>query len=96
MVKAKRIFCVVAYDVKEDRTRSKIAKLLEKQGVRVNHSVFECMFTEGQYAKTRLQIEHLIDKQEDSIVYYPICVNCFTKIVYQPRRLSTVETIQIL
>lgn len=96
MVKAKRIFCVIAYDIKEDKIRSKIAKLLEKYGIRVNNSVFECMFTNAQYAKIHLQIELLINKHEDSIVYYPICVNCFTKIVYQPKHLKTVETILII
>lgn len=96
MVKAKRIFCIVAYDIKNDKSRSKVAQLLEKYGVRVNFSVFECLFTEVQYTKIKQQIENKINKQEDSIVYYPICVNCFTKIVYQPKHRQTIETVQIL
>lgn len=96
MVKAKRVFCVIAYDIKDDKRRIKIASILEKYGVRVNFSVFECLFTEVQYAKIRQQIESKINRHEDSIIYYPICVNCFSKIVYQPKRRETTETIQIL
>lgn len=96
MVRAKRQFCVVAYDIKDDRRRNRIVKVLEKYGIRVNFSVFECMFTESQYIKVRQQIEITIDRKEDRIVYYPICVNCFNKIVYQPERHQTIETVQIL
>lgn len=96
MVKAKRIFCIVAYDIKNDKRRNKVAKILEKYGVRINFSVFECLFTEVQYSKATQLIENKINKHEDSVVYYPICVNCFTKITYQPKRLKTVETVQIL
>lgn len=96
MVKAKRLFCVVAYDIKDDRRRCRIVKILEKYGVRVNFSVFECLFTESQYIKVRQQIEIKTDRREDHIVYYPICVNCFSKIVYQPEQHRTIETVQIL
>ncbi|MDR0835661.1 MAG: CRISPR-associated endonuclease Cas2 [Tannerella sp.] len=94
-MKAKRIFCVVAYDVAEDKRRSWIVKVLEKYGVRVNYSVFECMFTETQYAKVQQMLDEKINKKEDTIIYYPICVNCFTKIVYQPARKKTVKTVEI-
>ena len=30
MVKAKKIFCVVAYDIQDDRSRIQISKILEK------------------------------------------------------------------
>ena len=47
MVKAKKIFCVVAYDIQDDRSRIQISKILEKYGTRINYSVFECMFTDS-------------------------------------------------
>jgi CRISPR-associated protein Cas2 len=48
MKRATKIFCIVAYDVEDNRQRDKIAKLLEKYGIRINLSVFECMFTDTQ------------------------------------------------
>jgi CRISPR-associated protein Cas2 len=98
-VKAKHLFCVVAYDVQNDRNRSRIAKLLAQYGVRINRSVFECMFTHRQIASVHNKIAKMIDPHEDMVAYYTICVDCFTKIVYQPekRNLSREsKTIQVV
>lgn len=95
-VRAKRIFCVVAYDVEDNRCRNQIAKLLEKYGVRINYSVFECMFTATQYEQIREQINRKIKKQRATVVFYPICVNCFTKIIYDPDRLTKRNQVEIL
>jgi CRISPR-associated protein Cas2 len=96
MSKAKRIFCVIVYDIQEDRKRTKISKLLEKYGCRINYSVFECVLTEKQYEALRKQIKNKINPKEDSVVYYPICVDCFTKIVYQPQKQNTVHIVNII
>lgn len=45
-MRAKKNFIVVAYDVSDDRRRSHVVKLLEKVGIRVNYSVFECMLSD--------------------------------------------------
>ena len=84
VMRAKKNFVVVAYDISDDRRRSRVVKLLEKVGVRVNYSVFECMLTDSQYEKLRRDIGGAINRKEDSVVYYPICVDCYAKIVYQP------------
>jgi CRISPR-associated protein Cas2 len=95
MVRAKRVFCVVAYDVSDDKRRSKVVKILEKHGVRVNFSVFECILTECKYEKMQQALEKQINMREDRIVYYPVCVNCFTRIVYQPERFRKIKTVEI-
>ena len=95
MRRAKRIFCVVAYDVADDRRRKRISKALEKYGTRVNFSVFECMFTEIQFLKVQQLLKEKMKMKEDTIVYYPICVNCFTKIVYQPEYKKAINIVEI-
>ena len=75
---------VVAYDVSNDRRRAKVVKILEQVGVRVNFSVFECVITEKQYESLRKELLLIISLKEDSVVYYPICMNCYSQIVYQP------------
>jgi CRISPR-associated protein Cas2 len=50
-MRAKKNFVIVAYDVADDRRRSHVVKLLEKVGVRINYSVFECMLTDSQFEK---------------------------------------------
>ena len=95
MSRAKKIFCVVAYDIADDKRRTHVAKILEKYGIRVNFSVFECMFTKSQYLKVQQALKEKIKGKEDTFVYYSICVNCFTKIVYQPSDKKTIKTVEI-
>lgn len=83
-MKARKTFCVVAYDISDDKRRLKVVKILEKSGIRINYSVFECMLTRTQLETLQKEIAPLINKKEDTVVYYPICVQCFSKIIYMP------------
>ena len=96
MARAKKTFGVVAYDIKEDRKRARVSKILEKYGIRVNFSVFECMFTDIQLLQVQEKIKKILDKRSDTVIYYPICVNCYTKIIYQPAHRQTSRTIEIV
>lgn len=96
MSKAKKIFCIIAYDIEDDRIRNKVAKLLEKQGTRINYSVFECMLTENELVKLQEAIAKKTDRHTDRVVYYRLCVDCFTKIVYQPLRKEASRVIRIV
>lgn len=48
-------FYVVTYDIGDDKRRTKVVKLMESIGTRMNFSVFECMLTDrsiSQYVQT--------------------------------------------
>lgn len=92
-MESKKIFCVIAYDVSDDKCRSKVVKILERYGVRVNFSVFECMLTPLQLKTIKSSIMPLLDVRSDSVVYYTICLNCYTKIEYQPPKINKTKTI---
>lgn len=87
---------VVAYDISDDRRRNHVVKILEKAGVRINYSVFECMLTDAQYEKLRNDILCELNLKEDTVAYYPICVDCYTKIVYQPASHRTYEKVSVI
>jgi len=72
-------FMVVAYDIADNRRRSKIAKVLEQYGIRCNESVFECLLTESRIEKLKQQLQKLADSSEDSILYYYLCLPCVMK-----------------
>ena len=95
-MKAKKIFCVVAYDIESDRLRSKISKILEKFGVRINYSVFECLFTQRQLEDTQERIEKQITSAKDSVIFYRICVDCYTKTVHYPQRKTIIRKVEII
>lgn len=96
VMRAKKIFVVVAYDVSDDKRRSHVVKILEKVGVRINYSVFECLLTDVQFEKLQNNILGKIKPREDTVVYYPICVDCYTKIVYQPDSRRKYEKVSVV
>lgn len=87
---------VVAYDVGHNRRRAHVVKILERVGVRVNFSVFECMVTDRQYESLRQEILGCISLKEDTVVYYPICVNCYSQIVYQPAKKRSYQVVKVV
>ena len=95
-MKAKKKFYVVAYDLKSDRNRNKVAKILEKYGIRANFSVFECLFTAKQLENVKERIGRLIDKRTDRIIYYPLCLDCYTGIYRQPDNTTLPTLVNIL
>jgi len=93
--RAKKNFCVVAYDVADNKRREKVGKLLERYGVRANFSVFECMMTDRQFEELEAKIAGIIDLKEDSVIYYSLCMNCYTKIVRLPDRRRSLDNVAI-
>lgn len=83
VMKAKKILVVVAYDISDNKRRAKVVNILERYGTRINFSVFECVLTDRQYAKMRNAVDENIVLKEDKIVYYPICMNCYAKVIYR-------------
>ena len=72
---------LIAYDISNDKRRTKLADLLGAYGERVNYSVFEIELTEAQKEKLLYEIElkKLINKKYDSLRFYHICQNCVPK-----------------
>lgn len=72
---------IVAYDIPDDRRRRRLADALENFGDRVQYSVFE-VITEGDEADLiRTRVEDIIDIDEDSVRFYPLCELCAGKVV---------------
>lgn len=87
VMRASKAFIVVAYDISDNKRRNKVAKLLRQYGIPVNMSVFECMITETQLINITEKISKMIDCKNDKVIYYRMCLNCYTKILYQPDRI---------
>lgn len=79
-------FWVIAYDVADNIRRARIVKVIERYGIRVNYSVFECMLTDSQFKTLKDKISKLMHSSEDSIIYYPLCKECYSKIMYTKHR----------
>lgn len=67
---------VIAYDIKSNRRRSKVAKLLESNGERVNYSVFELFLSEKQMQQMVHKLSTMIKHNSDKVLVYRLCRKC--------------------
>ncbi len=87
MAGTKRARCLIAYDVADDRKRTRLAKLLLDYGDRVQKSVFEADLN----AK---EIQEILEKgakylqREDSLRIYPLCGECVRKVRTRGRTIA--------
>lgn len=96
IIRAKKNLIVVAYDITDNKRRNRIVKLLLKYGSRINFSVFECMLTDTQLEQLKIDIRAKINSKEDIVVYYPICIKCYSKVFYQRPEEPKHETVKVL
>jgi len=85
--KVKKHFYVISYDISSNKRRTKLAKLLETYGYRVNYSVFECMFTTNQFNSLKSEINKLINPKKDVVLFYRLCLGCFSKRITIPKEI---------
>ena len=69
---------VVAYDIEEDRVRTRIAALLGGYGTRVQKSVFECHLEADTLEQlTRRLSEELAEAPGGDVRIYRLCADCY-------------------
>ncbi len=71
---------VIAYDIPDDKRRTKVHKLLLGYGKWTQYSLFECFLSRKDLILLRSKLaEHLVAK-EDSVRFYPLCASCVSKV----------------
>jgi CRISPR-associated protein Cas2 len=71
---------VIAYDIPDDRRRTKVHQILMGFGKWTQYSLFECFLSKKENVLLRSKLaEHLVAK-EDSVRFYPLCANCVEKV----------------
>jgi CRISPR-associated protein Cas2 len=72
------VFVVICYDIPNDKRRNRVSKLLEGFGTRVQKSVFECDIKPEHMRLLKARLDKMV-REEDSIRYYYLCVQCLNK-----------------
>jgi CRISPR-associated protein Cas2 len=67
--------CVIAYDISDDRRRTRLARLLLDYGDRLQHSVFEADLTPDDIERILRKARPLLD-EDDSLRIYVLCAEC--------------------
>ncbi|MFT3876115.1 MAG: CRISPR-associated endonuclease Cas2 [Propioniciclava sp.] len=59
---------LIAYDIQDDHRRTRLAKLLERYGDRIQYSVFIVDAARAKIVRLRDEIKRAIDQQHDSVL----------------------------
>lgn len=70
---------LVAYDIPDNKRRTKLATFLEGYGRRVQKSVFECYLSISEMQTLHQQITNRVNLEEDNVRLYWIPVDAVTR-----------------
>ncbi len=73
-------FILVAYDISNDKRRTKLHNALLNHGTPVQYSVFECLLTEAEEKTMRRAVRRIIRPRVDHVRYYTLCADCAGRI----------------
>jgi CRISPR-associated protein Cas2 len=71
---------VIAYDIPNDRRRTKVHDILLGYGTWTQYSLFECFLTEKEVLRLYSKLSKLVVAKEDSVRWYPLCASCVSKV----------------
>jgi CRISPR-associated protein Cas2 len=74
------MFYSICYDVRDDRRRTRLFKILKDFGDAVQFSVFEANLEPGQLEQLLKRSADVLNDEEDSLRLYPLCGMCQSKI----------------
>ncbi len=67
---------IVAYDIPDDRRRTRVHKTLSGYGAWTQYSLFECWLTRRQLLELRAKLAPHLRAERDSVRFYPLCGSC--------------------
>ena len=74
----RRMTTVICYDIERDRTRARVARMLEDRAVRVQRSVFEARLNEREADRLFDQLSRELD-EDDSLRMYVLAAAGLTR-----------------
>lgn len=77
---ARLLFYVIAYDIISTKRRNKLHRLMKKNGINAQRSVFECDLQDDRFSQLYPRIRGLIEPDEDDVRVYYLCQSCVNKI----------------
>jgi CRISPR-associated protein Cas2 len=70
---------LIAYDISNDRRRTKVHKLLRGFGKWTQYSFFECFLNEKELIMLRNRLDQILKETEDNVRIYQVCQACQVK-----------------
>ncbi len=80
-ISASQTMCyIIAYDIPNDRRRTKIHKVLSGFGTWTQYSLFECFLSKKELVLLKSKLAKHVKDTEDSVRFYPLCATCLEKV----------------
>lgn len=76
-----RCFYVIAYDIPSNKRRTKVHNLLSGYCSWSQYSLFEGYLTEKQQLALEAGLRKIIDEDQDSLRFYPLCAADVAKMI---------------
>jgi CRISPR-associated endonuclease Cas2 len=67
--------CIVSYDIESDKIRTRLARFLEKHGVRIQKSVFAVEIERHVFTRFKKGIEN-ITRRQGKVAIFRLCEGC--------------------
>ena len=74
-----KTFYVIAYDIPEDKRRTKVHAVLQGFGRWTQYSLFEVWVTKKQMLILQQRLARHLKPSEDSVRFYSLCNACVSK-----------------
>jgi CRISPR-associated protein Cas2 len=74
---------LISYDIVDNRRRTRVMRLLEGYGRRVQRSVFECPLSGEELLTLVAELAAIIDRHTDSVCCYPLDAAAVGRILIQ-------------
>jgi CRISPR-associated protein Cas2 len=71
---------VIAYDIPDDRRRTKVHQILLGFGKWTQYSLFECFLSRKELVLLQAKLAGHLVAREDSVRFYPLCANCVERV----------------
>ena len=71
---------IIAYDIPEDRRRTKVHKILSGFGTWTQYSLFECFLSKKELVLLKSKLAEHVEDTQDSVRFYPLCTTCLDKV----------------
>jgi CRISPR-associated protein Cas2 len=72
---------IVAYDIPDNKRRTKVHRTLCGYGAWTQYSLFECWLTKRQLLELRAKLAPHLIAERDSVRLYPLCGSCQGKVL---------------
>lgn len=74
------MFIVIAYDISDNRRRTRLHKELKRFGVSVQRSVTECWLAPREVELVKKAVYSIVDEKVDQVRFYYLCEACYPRL----------------